>query len=100
MTYLDGSESRREVFDAAYGHVVDSSDDNDDERYQFEAGEEGVESGGPLHAPTVQYCETHLKRVNSKVFCGSMKGTIMIRFCLLVCTNNGSSTNFLTTITL
>ena len=54
LTDLDRRESVFEVLDAADGHVVDASDDNDDERHEFEAGEEGVEARGPLHAPTVQ----------------------------------------------
>ena len=53
-TDLDRRESVFEVLDAADGHVVNAADDNDDERHKFEAGEKGVEAGGPLDAPAVQ----------------------------------------------
>ena len=59
--FLDGCESGLEVLDAPDGHVVDPTNDYDDEWHQFEAGEEGVEAGGPLHAPAVQDGETHWK---------------------------------------
>ena len=49
------------MLDAPDGHVVDPSHDDDDEWHQFEAGEEGLEAGGPLDAPAVQDGETHWK---------------------------------------